>query len=148
MKKLLVAGLLVASVTVLARGYNNYGHMYGGQETSIIRYQDLTPEQEEKLTSLEQKAYKSRSKYMTDIQGKRLEVERMILEDVVDWKKVEKLNEDIARLQGKVRTESMKYSKDVSDITGYEYMSGAEYHMSDSGHHMGGNRHHMNGGGW
>ena len=93
---------------------------------------------------------------MIKVQSKNLEVERLMLEDGVEWEKVEKLNEDIARLQGEMRTESMKYYKDISDITGYEYMPGMDeyhmdsfdYHMYSGGHHMYEGRHHMSSGRW
>ncbi len=144
MKKLLVVGMLIASVAA----YTSYGHMYEGREGRVASYQELTPEQEENLSVLEQKVYRSRRQYMTEMQSKRLEVERLMLEDGVEWKKVEKLNEDIARLQGKMKTESMKYYKDISDITGYKYMSGMDgYHMDGSDYHMHGDEHHMYSGG-
>ena len=44
----------------------------------------------------------------------------MMNEDKIDWVKVEKINGEIADIQAKMRTESMKFNRQAYDITGYE----------------------------
>ncbi len=127
MKKILILGLVLISTVVFSHMYGGYGHMrsgygmQGGHGTGSRMYQTLTPDQQEKLNLLENELYKTRSLYMTDIQTKQLEVERLILQDNVEWKKVEKLNEEISRLRAKMATETMKHQKKIADIAGNDY---------------------------
>ncbi|WP_372714703.1 Spy/CpxP family protein refolding chaperone [Ilyobacter sp.] len=123
MKKLLVTGLLVVSVAVFAKGYNNYSHMYNSNRYETGINQNLTSEQNKKLSVLEKEAYNSRRRYALEIQTKNLEVQRMMNEDKVNWSKVEKINGEIANIQAKMRTESMKFNRQAYDITGYEHMN-------------------------
>jgi len=136
MKKLLVAGLLVVSVVVFARGYNNYSHMYDSHRYETGINQNLTPEQNEKLSALEKENYNNRRRHALEIQTKNLEVQRMMNEDKIDWVKVEKINGEIADIQAKMRTESMKFNRQAYDITGYEHMN----RMSGVGGFCGGDK--------
>jgi hypothetical protein len=47
----------------------------------------------------------------------------MMNEDKIDWVKVEKINGEIADIQARMRTESMKFNRQAYDITGYEHMN-------------------------
>jgi hypothetical protein len=131
MKKLLVAGLLVVSVAVFSRGYDIYSHMYNSQRNEIRINQNVTPEQSEKLDILKKEVYNNRRSHMVEIQTKNLEVQRMMLEEKIDWKKIEKINGELADIHAKMRTESMKFHKQASDIIGYEYMN-----VLDGEHHI------------
>lgn len=127
MKKILILGLIFISTVVFSHMYGGYGHMQGGYgmqgsyRSGSGMYQTLTPEQQEKLNLLENELYKTRSVYIADIQTKQLEIERLMLQDNVDWKKVERLNEEISKLQAKMATETMKHQKQITDITGDNY---------------------------
>lgn len=48
------------------------------------------------------------NKYGVEINQKQLEVERELLEEKPNWNKISKLNEEIAILQAKARTEMMR----------------------------------------
>lgn len=124
MKKLLIAGLLVVSVGLFARSYNNFYHMHDYERYETEIYQNLTPEQSEKLSALEKETSNIRRKYALEIQTKNLEVQRIMIEDKIDWEKVEKINGEIAYTQAKMRTESMKFNRKAYEITGYEHRNG------------------------
>jgi len=129
MKKTLIFGLLLLSTVVFSHmhgGYGGYNHMSGGYGAGMGMYQTLTPEQQKELNLLENEIYRIRSGYMVDIQAKQFEIERLMLQDNVDWKKVERLNQEIAKLQANMATEIMKKQKLISDITGYNYMHGMQ----------------------
>ncbi len=119
--------MILISTVVFSYMFGGYGHMrggygmQGGYGPGPGMYQTLTPEQQEKLNLLENDIYKTRHLYMTDIRTKQLEIERLMLQDNIDWKKVEKLNEEIAKLHAKMATETMKHQKQIVDITGNDY---------------------------
>lgn len=135
MKKLMIAGLMVLSITALGRSYN--GEAGRGYHGNTAVYESLNEDQKAELNTLRDKAYAERQKYANEIQMKKLEVERLVIEDEVDWNKVEKLNGEIAELQAEMRTESLKYRKEASDITGYDHGMGmgSRGHMNHGKHH-------------
>ena len=141
MKKTLIFGLFLLSTVVFSHMHGDYGgndYMRGGYGPGMGMYQTLTPEQQKELNLLENEIYRVRSRYMVDIQTKQFEIERLMLQDNVDWKKVERLNQEVAMLQANMTTEIMKHQKQISDITGYNYMPGMQ--------NMG--RGYNHGGGW
>lgn len=85
-------------------GRNNGYHMNRGG------YNNLSPEEQQKFLEAREKNSEIYNKYSLDIQQKRLDVERELLNEKPDWKKIEKLNGDIAELEAKARTEMMKNS--------------------------------------
>lgn len=68
---------------------------------------------EEEYQMIREENSKIYNTYGLEIKQKQLEVERELLEEKPDWKKIEKLNGEIAGLEGSARTEIMKnnYSK-------------------------------------
>ncbi len=69
-----------------------------------------TPEDERAYLEARERSVEIYNKYGVQIEQKQLEVERELLEEKPNWNKVEKLNEEIARLEAKARTEMMKSS--------------------------------------
>ncbi|MEG0134375.1 MAG: hypothetical protein RR476_02695 [Cetobacterium sp.] len=99
MKKMLIVGTLVLSALTFAKGHGDMAcNMQGmsgmgkGHSRMI-----LTPEQQ-----------KLRSENSIAIQEKKLQVKKLLLNEKIDWTKVETVNKDIAILQAKQKTEMMK----------------------------------------
>ncbi|MBC2855566.1 hypothetical protein H3N56_03525 [Cetobacterium sp. 2A] len=109
MKKMLIVGTLVLSALTFAKGHGDMGGRNMGTMTTACNMQGmsgmgkghsrmiLTPEQQ-----------KLRSENSIAIQEKKLQVKKLLLNEKVDWTKVENVNKDIAILQAKQRTEMMK----------------------------------------
>ncbi|GLI55313.1 hypothetical protein PM10SUCC1_08270 [Propionigenium maris DSM 9537] len=125
MKKsaLLLGAFIVISATTLAwggygqgRGYG-YGrgcgfwgrssggwHMGGRGYNASVR----TPEDEKAYLEARERSVEIYNKYGVQIEQKQLEVERELLNEKPNWNKVEKLNEEIAKLEAKARTEMQR----------------------------------------
>jgi len=128
MKKLLVllGALAIISTTSLAWG--GYGNNGGGRGTGCggfgffsgmrngwhhmtgrgYDYSQATPEDQRAYIDARERNLEVYNKYSVEISQKQLDVERELLEEKPDWKKIGKLNEEIARLQAQARTEQMK----------------------------------------
>ncbi|MCQ8211235.1 hypothetical protein NON08_01455 [Cetobacterium somerae] len=52
-------------------------------------------------------------KNMIDIEQKELDIKKAMLDDKVDWNKVEKLNKEIGEIRAKMQTEMMKKNYDM-----------------------------------
>lgn len=114
-KTLLVLGVLaILSTSVYSyRGYGygggcigqNYGGMGRGSGYHMgaqnSRYHNLSPEQQQEYLAIY-------NKYSIEIQQKRLDIEKELLNEKPNWKKIEKLNEEMAKLEAQMRTEHMK----------------------------------------
>jgi hypothetical protein len=119
MKKIILLGaFIVISATSLAwggygqgRGCGFWGRSSGGWHHMGGRgysSQVGTPEDEKAYLEARERSVEIYNKYGVQIEQKRLEVERELLEEKPSWNKVGKLNEEIARLEAKARTEMMK----------------------------------------
>ncbi|WP_320046442.1 hypothetical protein [uncultured Ilyobacter sp.] len=91
-------------------GYSYDEGPYRTGYMSMHRFQQLTPEEGKEYLKIKEESFKVYSKYGLDINKKQLELEAELLKKSPDWKKVENLNNEIASLEAKVRTEIMKIS--------------------------------------
>ncbi len=123
-KTVLILGAFIAiSTTSLAWG--GYGHQGGGCGNGFWggmsnRWHHMTGrghsyrqgdiEDERAYLEAREKSSEVYNKYGVKIDQKQLEVERELLEEEPNWNKISKLNEEIAILQARARTEMMKSS--------------------------------------
>ncbi len=127
MKKmlLLTGALLVISTTALSFGGYSYGRgkgctggsypgrMNSGWHHMIGRggnYRELSAEEQQEYLQVRERNLEIYNKYGNEISKKQLEVERELLEEKPSWKKIGKLNEEIARLEAEMKTEQLKNS--------------------------------------
>ena len=74
----------------------------------MYRFQQMTPEEGKEYLKIKEESFKVYSRYGIDINKKQLLLEAELLKDAPDWEKVEDLNNEIASLEAKVKTEIMK----------------------------------------
>lgn len=106
MKKILITGALILTIGTIgaARGmHNGYGNGYGrgGHGSCGGGYHNEMLNDNPEL-----------QKSWITIQEKNLEVKKELIKKSPDWKKVEKLNGEIAAEQAKVRTARTKYMRE------------------------------------
>jgi len=92
-------------------GYGFWGRMSNGWHQMTGRghnYRQGNVEDERAYLEAREKSTEIYNKYGVEINQKQLEVERELLEEKPNWKKVSKLNEEIAVLQAKAKTEMMR----------------------------------------
>lgn len=108
MKKYLLLGVLaISSISFAWEGYhNNYG-THGHRRSCCFSYNSHMNSYRDdmRLTSVQQKTVNN---YQLQIDEKRLEVNKIINSDNVNWNEIEKLNKEIAEIKAKIRTEFMK----------------------------------------
>jgi hypothetical protein len=89
---------------MMGPGYNR--GMYENER--YMPQRRLTPEEEKTYLKMREENLKIYNQYGRSIDRKQLELERELLNDSPDWKKVQKLNDEIAALESKLKTELMK----------------------------------------
>ncbi|OFL94142.1 hypothetical protein [Fusobacterium sp. HMSC073F01] len=108
MKKYLLLGILAISSISFAWGrhYDNYGsYGYIRNCCSSYNYHRNSYRENTRLTSAQQKTIDN---YQLQIDEKRLEINKIINSDNVNWNEIEKLNKEIAEIKAEIRTEFMK----------------------------------------
>lgn len=94
-------------------GSNSFGRMNSGWHHMVgsgSSYSGLSAEEQQESLLVKEKNIDAYNKYGTEISKKQLEVERELLEEKPSWKKIGNLNEDIAKLEAKMKTEQLKNS--------------------------------------
>lgn len=101
-------------------GYNYYGnpmirpgyyrsHMMGyGRFEDAYMHMDITSEEWKNYIKVREQKLRVYSKYGLDISKKQLELDAELLKEDPDWEKVQKINDEIALLESKVKTEILK----------------------------------------
>ncbi|WP_319370831.1 hypothetical protein [uncultured Ilyobacter sp.] len=100
------------------------GHMMGGygyhrgmyEDVMYIPQRRLTPEEEKAFLKMREEHLKIYNQYGRAIARKQLEVEMELLKDNIDWKKIQKLNDEIGLLESKLKTELMKKNYIKEDL--------------------------------
>ncbi|OQY09936.1 MAG: hypothetical protein B6I28_02060 [Fusobacteriia bacterium 4572_132] len=137
MKKGIIGLLMLLSVMTFARGGNGQGTFDGGQrqflggnqnvsanynQRRIIPiYSDLTEEQKAKLEKVEKLRAKKRDegrKTNLEIKEKNIAIQKEMLEDNVDWSKVEKIQKEIEKLKTEQKIIRLKEKKEIEKILG------------------------------
>lgn len=94
-------------------GYHMMGYNRPYMHMGIDGYQKLTPEEGKRYLRNREKTLKVYVDYEVDISRKQLEVERELLKENPDWEKIEKLNDEIALMESKAKTEVMKINHET-----------------------------------
>jgi hypothetical protein len=95
-------GRMMQRSSMMGYSYDEAGYM------PMYRFQQMTPEEGKEYLKIKEESFKVYSRYGIDINKKQLLLEAELLKDAPDWEKVEDLNNEIASLEAKVKTEIMK----------------------------------------
>lgn len=109
MKRYFYSGYGYHSGPMIMRGYHG-GHMmgYGRYGEELDRYYKLTSEEGKKYLKAREETLKIYSEYGVDISRKQLDLEAELLKENPDWEKVQSLSDEIALLESKIKTETLK----------------------------------------
>lgn len=159
MKKKIIVGLLMVSALSFGAGNNNTKNTNNSGQRGFNHTQmmsNLTEDQQTELTEIMQDRREANYKKSLDMRSKQLELEKLLAEDKVNWKSVERVNKQISDMKAKQRLDGMKFRSDVEDkygiSMGHKGMKGNR--GSTGGKHMKNgnmgngmnNGNHMNGG--
>lgn len=168
MKKKIIVGLLMVSALSFGAVNNNSGNMHnntnnngqrGSYHTQMMN--NLSENQQTELTKMMQDRREANYKKSLDMRSKQLELEKLLAEDKVNWKSVERVNKQISDIKAKQRLDSMKFRSSVEDkygiSMGHKGLKGncgsmGRNHMKsghmgngmNSGNHMNGGNGHRN----
>jgi hypothetical protein len=78
------------------------------EDMGIDMFQKFTPEEGERYIKIKSEILKIYTKYGLEINKKKLDVEAELLRENPDWEKIQKMNDEIALMESKVKTEIMK----------------------------------------
>lgn len=113
MKKLLVIGLLAVSASAFAYGGHHYTEIKtedGVRTICTVRTSErMDRRHKDMMRNMPKEMRTSLEKMRIEIRQRKLNIEKLFLEEPIDWKKVEDENTQIAVLQGKMKTQVQKY---------------------------------------
>jgi len=159
MKKKIIVGLLMVSALSFGAGNNNTRDTNNSGQRGTYHTQmmnNLSEKQQTELTKTMEDRREANYKKGLDIRSKQLELEKLLAEDKVNWKSVERVNKQISDMKAKQRLDGMKFRSDIEDkygiSMGHKGMKGncgstGGKHMNNG--HMGNgmnNGNHMNSG--
>ena len=142
---LLVLGVLIVSAILFARGsgrgYSSGGGYYNrGNMMEEYAERKLSDDDYKKFEAMRNKHFQENEKLQIEIRAKNLEMERLRIQEKVDWEKVNKLNSEKYRLMEKLDGNRFRHMEEMrktfgDDFIGEGYMRG--HMMNDyEGHHM------------
>lgn len=117
MKKLIIIGTLILSAGAFANGHwndnsNNNNQCVGwnnGSRCYTQNNRDNWNRGNKKHFRLTTEQKKEISKVKIALEEKKLELKKLMLENNVDWTKVQKLNQEMGNISAKLKTDMMKY---------------------------------------
>jgi len=125
MKKKIIIGLALVSAlsfgatnnntTNQTQMWNNNGQR-GMYQTQMMN--NLSESQQKELFKMMEDRRDVNYKNSLDIRAKELELEKLLAADKVNWKSIEKVNNQLATMKAKQRLEGMKYRKSIEDKFG------------------------------
>ena len=153
MKKKIIVGLLMVSALSFGAMKSNLGDMNnngqrGSNHTQMMN--NLSEKQQTELTKMMEDRREANYKKSLDMRSKELELEKLLAEDKVNWKSVERVNNQISDMKADQRLESMKFRSNVEDeygiSMGHKGMKGNRGKHMKNGHMGNGmnNGNHMN----
>lgn len=154
MKKKIIIGLFVISALSFAAVKSNQFNMNNNCQrgTHYTQMTDgLSVSQKDELTNMMENRKESNYKKSLDIRSQELKLEKLLLNDKVNWQSVEKVNNQISDMKSKLRLNNMKFRKNIEDKFGITMgHRGMNRHMGNGmmnqdGKHMDGKM--MNGNG-
>ncbi len=85
------------------------GHMMGhGRYGDEYMHMDITAEEWKNYIKVREQKGRVYSKYGLDISKKHLELDAELLKEKPDWERIQKINDEIALLESKIKTEILK----------------------------------------
>ncbi len=149
MKKKIIIGLLMVSALSFGAANNNSGNMNNNTSNNGQRgtyrtqmMSNLTEDQQTELTKVMQDRREDNYKKSLDMRSKQLELEKLLAQDKVNWKSVERVNKQISDMKAEQRLDGMKFRSNMEDK--YGISMGHKGMASMGGKHTNGNK--MNGG--
>lgn len=114
MKKLLVIGILAMSASAFAFGgehhYTEVRTQDGMRTICTVRTSHkMNGRHREMMKNMPKEMRNSLDKTRIEIKQRRLNIEKLLLEEPVNWNKIEEENTQIGILQGKMKTQIQKY---------------------------------------
>ena len=130
-KSMLLAATLILSAAVYAmenqnmKGFGAEGNN-GKREMRMEcvdfqnKFTKLTDEQKSEIEKILKKYSPDKKKIMIEIREKEIAVDKLMIEEKIDWAKVEKALTETAVSHSKMRLIQMKEQKEISQVTGEE----------------------------
>jgi len=121
MKKKIIVGLLMVSALSFGAVNSNSEKMNNSGQKGIYYTQmmdNLSEKQQTELTKMMEDRRKANYKKSLDVRSEELKLEKLLSENKVNWKSVEKVNNEISDMKAKQRLESMKFRNNVENKYG------------------------------
>jgi Spy/CpxP family protein refolding chaperone len=120
MKKKIIIGLAIISALSFG-ATNNAGNNQTNGQRGMYQNQmmgNLSESQQTELKKVMVERREGEYKKSLDMRTKQLELEKLLAEDKVNWKSVEKINKEISDMRAKQSLEGMKFRKGIEDKYG------------------------------
>lgn len=134
-KSILLAATLILSASIYAmdnqsmKGFGPEGNNSKREmRMECLDFQNkltkLTDEQKNEIEKILKKYSPDKKKVMIDIREKEVVVDKLMIEEKIEWTKVEKALTEVAVSHSKMRLIQMKEQKEISQVTGEEMFGG------------------------
>ncbi len=147
MKKKIIVGVFI--ISALSFGANNFhktnnmsNPQYSKQNmnssrncASLLNSANLTEEQRTEVIALVNKNQEKNYSESLALKEMSLEVEKLLLAEKVDWKKVKSLNQKIALKKADMQTSNMTFRKEIEDKYGISARNHHSGMMGNGGNH-------------
>ncbi|MEI6856069.1 hypothetical protein [Psychrilyobacter sp.] len=121
MKNKIIVGLLMVSALSFGAGNNNTRDTNNSGQRVFYQTQmmnNLSKKKQTELTKMIEDRREANYKKGLDVRSKQLELEKLLSEDKVNWKSVERVNKQTSDMKAKQRLDGMKFRSDIEDKFG------------------------------
>jgi hypothetical protein len=118
MKKKIIIGLLMVSALSFGATTSTTSTNFQRGNNGNYMMSQLSEKQQTEFAKEMQVRRDSRYKEGLEVRTKQLELEKLLVEDKVNWKSVEKINKEVYAMKAEQSFEGMKYRKDMEDKYG------------------------------
>lgn len=119
-KYVLVCSFIISAFTFAASHDNHQNHVQQNTMNDMPMMQSQNnncPKCKKMMKNNMMNTTPEMQKNMIDIEQKQLDIKKAMLDDKVDWNKVEKLNKEIGEIRAKMQTEMMKNQYEMMKAT-------------------------------
>lgn len=132
MKKLIVMGLILSTMTFAKENSNNFQgpEQMKGEPMKEMQVDTLTEAQKTELKNLRETQKKSTELFMIELKEKDLAIAKELLADKPDWSKIETIIKDKATISAKLELQMLKNRVELKEKFGIKFSS-FEREMND-----------------
>ncbi len=98
------------------------------RESKNNKFDYLTPEKKTEVENILKKYSSDRKKIFIEVQEKEIAIDKLLIEEKIDWNKVEKAVTELSTVKSKLKVLNLKQKFEISQITGDDFFRFNRHH--------------------